>query len=265
MKSKPLSVDLIVTDAETQNRFEIHNEAVEDYAERIEAADDWPFPPLDVFHDGNNYYVADGFHRLLAAAKANRSSAPCRVHKGTSTDAKIFGMTANDNHGLRMSRAEKRGCVEWLLDNTKLNQREVAEKAGVSRRMVAYIVAERKPKNAPTNGGEKVQIAHPPKSANPSTEGAAGSFEGNGVESPPPVSMQHSEVAPPPVEDEPPETPPGPRPLTPKEQAIVNRALCKQLYGKLDRALDDLHNAKPDEFRRDECRKFLRISEEHLW
>jgi hypothetical protein len=153
--TKSLSVDLLRLDANTQNRLKINEEAVEDYAELIGGSDRWPLGPLDVFHDGNEYYVADGFHRTLAAVKAKRSSVPCNVHNGTAKDARIFGMTANDRHGLRMSRADKRSCVEWLLDNEKLNQAEIAEKSGVSLRSVKYIVADRKPSVL----DKKVQIA----------------------------------------------------------------------------------------------------------
>jgi len=157
-KTQILSVDTIRIDAGTQSRISIDEEVVEDYADLIAESDgEWPFGPLDVFHDGTDYLVADGFHRTLAAQRAKRSSIPCRVHKGTVKDARIFGMTANDRHGLRMSRADKRACVEWLLDNgDKMTQAEIASKAGVSIRLVKYVVAERK---AP-----KVQFAPLPSS-----------------------------------------------------------------------------------------------------
>jgi len=147
MKPQPLSIDLLVLDGGTQNRLAINEDTVEDYAELIRQSDgEWPFPPCDVFHDGNQYLVAEGFHRTLGAERAKRSSVPCVVHKGTATDARIFGMTANDRHGLRLTRADKRACVEWLLDNGgKMPQKEVAEKAGVSRRLVQTIIAERNP------------------------------------------------------------------------------------------------------------------------
>lgn len=145
--AKSLPVDLLRLDANTQNRLRINEETVEDYAEIIaDSNGKWPFEPLDVFHDGIDYYVADGFHRTLGAKQAKRSSVPCKVQKGTSVDARIFGMTANDRHGMRMSRADKRACVEWLLDNQpKMTQAEVAEKSGVNPRTVRRIVADRKP------------------------------------------------------------------------------------------------------------------------
>jgi len=148
---KPLSVDQLRLDAGTQNRIAINEDVVEDYAELIGESDgNWPFAPVDVFHDGKDYFVADGFHRTLGAKKAKRASVPCEVHKGTAKDARIFGMTANDLHGLRMTRADKRACVEWLLDNEpKLVHAEVAEKSGVTLRTVRRIVADRKPSVMP--------------------------------------------------------------------------------------------------------------------
>lgn len=146
-KPETLSIDLIRIDGGSQARIKSSEETIEAYAELIDSSKgEWPFGPLDVFHDGSDYFLADGFHRTLAALRLNRASLPCRIHKGTAKDARIFGMTANDKHGLRMTRADKRACVEWLLDNgTKMTQVEIAEKAGVSHRTVKTVVAERKP------------------------------------------------------------------------------------------------------------------------
>lgn len=152
MNTKPLSLDVIKLDHETQSRIAINEDAVEDYANilRFEPPDSWPFPPIDVFCDGSEYHAADGFHRCLGAKRANRSSAPCVIHKGTAYDARIFAMTANDRHGMRLSRADKRSNVEWLLDNRPaMTQKEIAEKAGVGRTLVQSIVSDRKPKIVP--------------------------------------------------------------------------------------------------------------------
>jgi len=167
MKERTLSIDEITTDAGTQARIGLSDDTVTEYADAIAEANGsgWPLGPIDVFHDGSRYYLADGFHRTMAAIQINRASIPCRIHKGTRTDALIFGMTANDRHGLRMSRADKRRCVEWLLDNQSTwTQQKIAETAGVSLRTVAYIVAERKPQPAENAGNERanVQIAHSP-------------------------------------------------------------------------------------------------------
>jgi flagellar biosynthesis GTPase FlhF len=144
-KIQTLSIDLLRLDGDTQARIKIHEDTVDDYEALIESEGEWPFEPIDVFHDGSEYFVADGFHRTLAAIRLKRASIECRVHNGTAKDARIFGMTANDLHGLRMSREDKRACVEWLLDNGgQLTQAEIAAKAGVGERTVKRIVAERK-------------------------------------------------------------------------------------------------------------------------
>lgn len=148
MKTETLSIDLLRLDGDTQSRIEVNAETVDDYADLIKAAGkEWPFEPLTVFHDGSHYFVADGFHRTMAAINSKRSSIPCVVKRGTCRDARIYGMTANDKHGLRMSRDDRRINVVWLLETyPELKQGEVAEKAGVSIRTVSAVVAERKPK-----------------------------------------------------------------------------------------------------------------------
>jgi hypothetical protein len=147
MKTTSLSLDLLKTDTGTQCRISINEETVAEYTEILaETNGEWPFPPLDVFHDGTDYHVSDGFHRILAALRAKKKEAPCKIHQGTAHDARIFGMTANDHHGLRMTRADKRACVVWLLENGgKMTQVEIAEKAGVTVRFVRDIVSSRNP------------------------------------------------------------------------------------------------------------------------
>ena len=150
--TKTLPLESIRIDGETQARVKIDDDVVADYAEIInQSGGDWPFPPVDVFCDGTDHYMADGFHRHLAAKRAGRESIPVTEHTGTAYDARIFGMTANDTHGLRMTRADKRACVEWLLNMPrhllpgKMTQKEIAEKAGVSLWLVKDVVASRKP------------------------------------------------------------------------------------------------------------------------
>jgi len=147
MKTQSLSVDLLRIDGDTQSRLAINEDAVGDYAGVIaECNGSWALPPLDVFYDGTDYFMSDGFHRLLGAQRAKRGSVPCVVHNGTAMDARIFGMTANDKHGLRLSHAERRANVEWLLDNGgNMTQKAIAEKAGASRRFVQKVVADRNP------------------------------------------------------------------------------------------------------------------------
>ncbi len=165
---KPLAIELLRLDGDTQSRVNINEDVVEDYAATISENDKrWPFPPVDVFYDETDYFVGDGFHRVHAGLRANRGSVPCIIHKGTARDARIFGMTANDQHGLRMTRADKRACVNWLLDQPgKMTQKEIAEKAGVSPRLVQVVVADRKPSVAaqPPPRSDAQSAKSPPRS-----------------------------------------------------------------------------------------------------
>lgn len=173
-KTETLSIDLIRLDGDTQARIEVHSDTVDEYAELITAnKTKWPFPPLTVYHDGTSYFPADGFHRVLAAAKAGRASIPCDVKKGTARDARFFGMKANDQHGLRMSREDRRKNVVWMLDNyAEMTQANIAENAGVTTRTVERIVAERKPSN-PTLSGTTRTLQTESKAAAKEKEKAA--------------------------------------------------------------------------------------------
>lgn len=143
---KDLPLEMLRLDAGTQSRVRTNGDNVDDYADLLSNNGDWPFPPLDVFFDGTDHMPADGFHRLLAAIRVKRESVPCKVHKGTAKDARIFGMTANDKHGSRRTPADKRNDVTWLLDNGgKMTQKAIAETAGVSVGLVKKVVAERNP------------------------------------------------------------------------------------------------------------------------
>lgn len=223
-KIEVLSIDLIRMDGGTQARIACNQDVVDDYAEAITANDgDWPFEPIVVFFDGSDYFLADGFHRTLAAIRLKRSSITCQVHRGTSKDAKIFGMTANDAHGLRMSREDKRACVEWLLENGgKMTQAEIAVKAGVSRRTVTSVVADRKPKNA--------QVAQ----STSETQGNSSSTTSDST----PESNDAPEVS-----------------LA--DQVKKLRNLIQQHIDKAVRLVDDLHELKPNRSRQQSVIKAL--------
>jgi hypothetical protein len=232
MTTKALSIDLLRIDADTQARVKISEETVDDYAEVIKDAKTWPMGAVDVFHDGTDYFVADGFHRTLAATRVKRASIPCKIHKGTAADARIFGMTANDEHGLRMSRADKRKCVEWLLDNGgKMSQVKIAETAGVDVRTVQRVVADRKSQN-PTMSGSTTQPAEDGKGA-----GKTGQSEEPRISHPirEGVKRREQPVAP---EGTPPPEPPK------REEWRIARSRAKKTAEALMRALDDLNDLK---------------------
>lgn len=118
-----------VTDAET----------VAEYRLAMEAG--VKFPPITVFHDGTEYFLADGFHRLSAAAELGEDPlVDVEIKPGTQADALWFACGANQNHGLRRTNADKRKAVVLALgQKPEVTDRAIAGHVGVSHLMVANV------------------------------------------------------------------------------------------------------------------------------
>lgn len=160
---KALNLSAIIIDKGTQSRAQISEETVTDYAEAMQAGDQ--FPPITVFFDGVDYYLADGFHRLHAAQRLGKASIQAEVKTGTLRDAILFSLGANDKHGLRRSNADKRKCVRTLLEDFEwgeLSVNEMARICCVSPQLVAAVKSE-------MDGGTKVSSVNfnAPKKAKP--------------------------------------------------------------------------------------------------
>jgi transposase-like protein len=127
-----LSLDKIRTDGGTQMRATISMDVVTDYKEAwLEEAE---FPPVVVFHDGAEHWLADGFHRFYGAREAGLFSIPCEIKKGTVRDAKFYAASANVLNGLRRTNDDKRAAVSLLLEDgdwSKMSDRAIAKHCGV--------------------------------------------------------------------------------------------------------------------------------------
>lgn len=127
-------------DGGTQSRVEIDEGVASDYAAAYRGGA--AFPPPDVFYDGDEYWLADGFHRVAALRLIERDMIGCTVHQGTRRDAVLFSVGANAAHGLRRTNADKRRAVETLLRDPEWSgwsDREIARKAGVDHKTVGRI------------------------------------------------------------------------------------------------------------------------------
>jgi hypothetical protein len=128
---KSIKLEDIILDAGTQVRDGIRSDVVEDYSESFKAKS--KFPPVDVFHDGGKYLLADGFHRVMGASKAGLTSLEAEVHRGTRLDCIKFALSANAHHGVRRTNADKRHAVEIALrEFPKLSNVAIAEICAVS-------------------------------------------------------------------------------------------------------------------------------------
>lgn len=135
-----IELDKIRIDGGTQPRAKIDMEVVNDYSTSFELGAN--FPPIDVFFDGKEYWLADGFHRWHGARAAHLDELPANIHKGTQRDAILFAVGANATHGLKRTNEDKQQAVKMLLtdeDWSKWSSREIADKCGVSHSLVNSI------------------------------------------------------------------------------------------------------------------------------
>lgn len=130
--------EYIRLDGETQPRAEISQTVCDEYGERMKAGDQ--FPPVDVFFDGEDYWLADGFHRIQAHVMALPGEAvECNVYKGTLQDAQWHSYSVNRTHGVQRSNQDKVRAVDLALAHPAAAGKsnvQIAEHCGVSEFMV---------------------------------------------------------------------------------------------------------------------------------
>lgn len=135
-----VDISLLRTNGGTQSRAAINHDVVADYADLVKAGTE--FPPVIVFHDGNDYWLADGFHRYEAYVQAGMNEIPTDIRQGTQRDAVLFSVGANASHGLRRTNDDKRRAVMVLLNDPEWSgwsQAKIALACGVSREYVSRL------------------------------------------------------------------------------------------------------------------------------
>src|SRR5947209_19100610 len=83
-----LRLDQIRTDAGTQMRAGLNDEAIAEYME-AEARGD-KLPPAIVFFDGQEYFLADGFHRHETHRRRGAETTEAEVRTGTGREPWLF-------------------------------------------------------------------------------------------------------------------------------------------------------------------------------
>jgi len=146
MTTEQLQLKDLKIDGGTQPRQAISEQTVAEYAEAIRAGD--TFPPVVVFHDGATYWLVDGFHRYHAHRLVGRDTIEATVHQGTLRDAILHSLTANVDHGLRRTNADKRKAVLTMLTNELVatdgdgnpwSDNEIARRCAVSHGVVTRV------------------------------------------------------------------------------------------------------------------------------
>ena len=132
-----------IQDGGAQMRVEMKPDVVREYADDMAAGA--VFPPVVIYHDGTDFWLGDGFHRVEAARKLGRESIDAEVLDGDVRQAVLHGIGSNASHGLRRTQADKRQAIERLLRDeewTKWSNRKIAKVAKVDHKTVAKIRRE---------------------------------------------------------------------------------------------------------------------------
>lgn len=137
-----VAIDAVSPERRTQMRVATDGDQVENLRAAMEAGT--ALPPIDVFPaDGGMYYIADGWHRFLAAVNCELKYIPAIVHNGGLKDALKWALGANATHGLRRSNKDKRHAVEVAVKEfAELSNRAIADICHVSHELVNNVRPE---------------------------------------------------------------------------------------------------------------------------
>jgi hypothetical protein len=97
-------------------------------------------PAVVVFHDGTDYWLADGFHRFEAAEILELSAIECTVIEGSLSDAVWFTCSANATNGQPRTQEDVRLAIERALKHpnaAEKTDREISVHVGCSHVTVA--------------------------------------------------------------------------------------------------------------------------------
>jgi hypothetical protein len=138
-------------DGGTQARAKMSDETVQSYADALK--DGAEFPPVVVFYDGKDYWLADGFNRYYAYQMIKRNEIDADVRRGNILDAKLYACGANATHGQPRTNADKRNAVMMVLNEGAWkgwSAREVARHCAVSHWFVNDIKKSLEVPSTPT-------------------------------------------------------------------------------------------------------------------
>lgn len=139
-EKKSLSLTTIRIDGGTQSRVSLNQTVVDEYAHAI--TEGASMPPVAVYFDGTDYWLADGFHRYFATKKIGALTIDAELVNGTKREAQLFSVGANDEHGMRRSNEDKRKSVTTLLNDPEWSQwsgRDIARRCRVGNHLVEAV------------------------------------------------------------------------------------------------------------------------------
>ena len=168
-----VKLEKIRIDCGTQSRVKLDEPMINEFVEKMEEGEE--FPAVHIIHDGNNYYLADGFHRYFATKKLGKTEIKSNVINGTLTEAILYSKDANTRHGKRFTIEDKNKNVTEMLEHFEFgdwSDREIARRCGVSATFVGKKRKELKggrsePVKYTRNGKEQEMKVKPAKKEKP--------------------------------------------------------------------------------------------------
>lgn len=147
---KPRNANVLIAsirrDGGTQIRAGLDESTVADYVEQYRAqqkgGESRSMPDVEVFHDGTDHWLVDGFHRVEAALRAGQKRIAAAIKPGTQSAAILAACAANQTHGLRRSNADKRRAIETALrhpESSEWSARRIAKHTGVHHETVEAV------------------------------------------------------------------------------------------------------------------------------
>jgi hypothetical protein len=145
---KALPIAALVIDFKHQLRSiegGLDAEAVDRYADAYKSGTE--MPPLLVAPLGTGFAVIGGFHRATAAKKAGLTEVNCEVVEVSDAEAACLASKNNIDHGLPMTKADRRHAAERLLlipELAELGGRELERRTGIDESVFRKIRREQK-------------------------------------------------------------------------------------------------------------------------
>jgi len=133
---KKLNILDIRIDGGTQVRESLNQDKVNEYASLMK--DGIVFPPITVFHDGKDNWLAAGFHRYFAYQQNNNVALDCDVRMGEIDDAILFALASNQ-HGIPHTPEDNQKAIGIMVSHPVWglwSNRQIAKHIGVSEKTI---------------------------------------------------------------------------------------------------------------------------------
>ncbi len=136
--STALKIAQIRVDGGTQTRANVSEKVVARFGRAMKRGDE--FPPVHVFFDGEQHWMADGFHRIKARKEGGHEDIQAVVERGTARDAFLYALATTGSRNL--SLAERKVCAWRLLRDPEWSEwsdRTIGRQCGIDHKTVGKL------------------------------------------------------------------------------------------------------------------------------